>query len=387
MTATYIGKDYQMLYRRFGKTELMTSIFSFGAMRIPDGSDENAVETLKRSVELGINHLETARGYGTSEALLGLAMPELPRDELIITTKIGPTDSADEMRQSIDESLERMKVDHIDVLDIHGINTAANLEKTLSGGSLEGIHKAMNEGLVRHIGFSTHGPLDVILDTIKTGEFETVNLHYYYINQRNLPAIELANSLDMGVYIISPTDKGGQLFKAPAKLRSMCEPLTPIQMNHRFLLSNPGIHTLSLGASTPEEFAEHLAIADKDGPLDAQEQKIKSGLDAEFHTVLGDTFCTTCDKCLPCPELIHIPEMLRLRNLARTFDMTEFGKYRYNLFSRGGDWHPGDQATACTECGDCLPRCPEKLEIPKLLTDTHTLLLGEAEAHMYASNE
>jgi uncharacterized protein len=110
-------------------------------------------------------------------------------------------------------------------------------------------------------------------------------------------------------------------------------------------------------------------------------------MDAEYRAVLGDTYCTMCYECLPCPELIHIPETLRLRNMALTFDMTEFGKYRYNLFSRGGHWHPGDQATACTECGDCLPRCPEKLDIPKLLMETHRLLLGEAESHLYASND
>lgn len=376
-----------MLYRRFGKTGLNISVFSFGAMRIPGGSDENAVATIHKAVELGINHLETARGYGTSEQLLGLAMPDLPREKLVITTKIGPTDSADDMRRQIDESLERMKVDHIDNFDIHGVNTGEILDKVLQKGSIEGARKAMDEGLIGHLGFSTHAPLDVIIRAIETDEFESVNLHYYYFNQRNLPAIELARKYDMGVFIISPTDKGGQLFNAPAKLRRMTKPLTPIQLNHRFLLSNPNIHTLSLGAATPDEFDEHLVVANEGGPLSMNEKMIIASLDAEFREVLGTTYCTMCYDCLPCPEMIHIPEMLRLRNMARTFDMIEFGKYRYNLFSRGGHWHPGDQATACTECGDCLPRCPEHLDIPKLLMDTHNLLLGEAEQHMYARND
>ncbi|OQB37335.1 MAG: hypothetical protein BWY06_02411 [Candidatus Latescibacteria bacterium ADurb.Bin168] len=102
---------------------------------------------------------------------------------------------------------------------------------------------------------------------------------------------------------------------------------------------------------------------------------------------LGTTFCTQCYECLPCPESIHIPETLRLRNLARAYDMKEFGKYRYNLFSRGGHWFPGEQATACTKCGECLPRCPEKLDIPALLMDTHELLLGDPQRHLYARNE
>jgi len=377
-----------MLHRRFGKTELRVSVFTFGAMRIPDGSDENAVRTIRRAVELGINHLETARGYGKSERQLGLAMPDLPREKLIITTKTGPTQTADEMRTQIDESLERMRVSRIDNFDIHGINTREILARTLKkGGCLAAVRKAMAEGVIGHLGFSTHAPLEVILEAINTGEFESVNLHYYYFNQRNAPAVRRARELDMGVFIISPTDKGGQLFKAPEKLRRMTAPLTPTQLNHRFLLANPDVHTLSLGAGAPEEFDEHLAVADMGGPLTQREREAFERIETEFHAVLGDTFCTQCYECLPCPERIHIPEMLRLRNMARALDMVEFGEYRYNLFSRGGHWYPGEQATACTECGECLPRCPEKLNIPQLLFDTHAILLGEAERHLYARNE
>jgi uncharacterized protein len=377
-----------MELRRFGKTELLTSVFTFGAMRIPDGSEDNAVATMKRAVDLGINHLETARGYGTSEGLLGLAMPDLPRDNLIITTKIGPTDTADEMARSIDESLERMKVDRIDNFDLHGINTSAILKNSVrKDGCLSAVRKAMVEGMIGHLGFSTHGPLEVILEAINTEEFESVNLHYFYLNQHNAPAVRRAKELDMGVFIISPTDKGGLLHKAPDKLRQLTAPLTPIQFNSRFLLSDPDVHTLSLGASKPEEFDEHLVVADQGEGLSEQEESIRNGLDEELRRVLGDSYCTQCYECLPCPELIHIPELLRLRNLTWAYDMDEFGKYRYNLFSRGGDWFPGDQATACTKCGDCLPRCPEGLDIPGLMMETHERLLGEAEGHLYARND
>ena len=193
--------------------------------------------------------------------------------------------------------------------------------------------------------------------------------------------------MDMGVFIISPTDKGGQLFNAPSKLRELTKPYTPIQANHRFLLGNPEIHTISLGAASPHEFEEHLAVADNDGPWTEEEAALFARLDEEMRRALGTTFCTQCYECLPCPESIHIPETLRLRNLARAYDMKEFGKYRYNLFSRGGHWFPGEQATACTKCGECLPRCPEKLDIPALLMDTHELLLGDPQRHLYARNE
>lgn len=376
-----------MLYRRFGKTELNMSVFTFGAMRIPDGSEDNAVATIQRAVQVGINHLETARGYGTSEALLGLAMPDLPRDELIITTKIGPTETADEMSRCIEESLERMRVDRIDNFDIHGINTHEILERTLQkGGCLVAVRKAMMEGVIRHLGFSTHGPLDVILASIETGEFESVNLHYFYFNQRNALAVRRARDLDMGVFIISPTDKGGQLFRPPDKLRALIVPLTPIQFNDRFLLADPDVHTVSVGAATPEDVDEHIVVADQGRPLSEDEQQIVTRLEEQLRNALGETYCTQCYECVPCPEDIHIPEMLRLRNMVWAFDMDEFGKYRYNLFNRGGHWFPGNQAMACTDCGDCLARCPEELAIPDLLRQTHYRLVGEPEEHLYARN-
>lgn len=378
-----------MQYRRFGRTNLRISVLTFGAMRIPFGdlspeerkkAEENAFLTMKRALEVGVNHFETARGYGNSEHLIGLCLPHLPirREELVITTKITPTQCADEMRRYIDESCQRMGISYIDNLDIHGINTYELLELSVrKGGCLDGIRQAMKEGIARHVGFSTHAPLEVILDTMRTGEFESVNLHYYYFNQRNYPAIRLAEDLDIGVLIISPTDKGGQLHIAPEKLRQTTAPYTPIEINQRFLLSDPAVSTLTVGAGKPEEWDAHLRMADRVGPLTPGEQEIVQRVGDTMKRELGDTYCSYCFQCLPCPEDIQIPEVLRLRNMAKAFDMVEFGKFRYNLFGNGGHWFPGVQADACTDCGDCLPRCPLKLDIPTLLCETHEMLTGE----------
>src|SRR5262249_34996269 len=156
---------------------------------------------------------------------------------------------------------------------------------------------------------------------INTDEFESVNLHYYYINQRNRPAVELATAKDMGVFIISPTDKGGQLFNPPPQLVEMCAPYTPIEMNQRWLLAQPEVHTLSLGAPTPGEFEAARRMAEHGEPLSAEEQAVVARLDAAV-AELGSTYCNFCHACLPCPEDVHIPEILRLRNLAHAYDMT-----------------------------------------------------------------
>lgn len=186
-----------MQYRRFGRTNLRIPVLTFGAMRIPFGdlspqertrAEENAFLTMKRALEVGVNHFETARGYANSEHLIGMSLPHLPveREELVITTKIAPTPTADEMRRYSEESCQRMGIDYIDNLDLHGINNYELLEMSVcKGGCLDGIRLAIQEGIVRHLGFSTHAPLEVIVDTMRTGEFESVNLHYYYFNQRN----------------------------------------------------------------------------------------------------------------------------------------------------------------------------------------------------------
>ena len=364
-----------MKKRRFGKTELQLPVLTFGAMQVPVPKDEaEAAETTRRAIEAGIDHIETAQGYGTSEERLGRILKDFDRERLTITTKIPPVKTRDEMWRRIEKSLARLQMDRIENLDIHGINTYADLELTLRpGGCMKAVREAIDKGVVGHIGFSGHAPCEVILATLNTGEFESVNLHYYTFFQRNLPAIRRAAELDMGILIISPSDKGGLLYRPPALLEDICRPFTPIELNHRWLLAQPAVTTLTVGCTYAAEWDDHLLVGDRDGPLSAEESEALARW-ADRYRVLGETYCSVCGECLPCPEGINIPETLRLRNLAKAFDMEEYGKYRYKMFENAGDWYPGKRAEACTECGDCLPRCPLDLKIPKLLFETHDLL-------------
>lgn len=375
-----------MYYRRFGKTNLLLSVFSLGTMRCL-ASESDALHTVQQAINRGINHLETARGYGKSEQYLGNILKtdlSLPREQLHITTKLPPTPDADLMRQWINESLDRLQLDYLDCLAIHGINTWEHLTWIESNnGCMQVVQDAVAQGLVRHIGFSTHAPLEVILAAIHTDLFEFVNLHYYYFFQRNAAAIELAHSKDMGIFIISPADKGGRLYTPPPKLEQLCHPFSPLELNYRFLLSDRRITTLSIGPANPDELIAPLSVSNRNEPLTAMENEAFSRLEAQARDALKTDLCSQCYACLPCPETIHIPEALRLRNLAVAYDMTDFSKHRYQMFENAGHWFPGVKGNHCTSCGDCLPRCPEQLDIPALLADTHQRLNGAPRRRLW----
>ncbi|MBF2066886.1 MAG: aldo/keto reductase [Calothrix sp. C42_A2020_038] len=375
-----------MQYRRFGKTNLSLSVFSLGTMRYLS-SLEVARQTILSSVALGINHIETARGYGRSEEYLGGAINSgsLSREKVYITTKIPPTPDAIEMRRCINESLKRLNLDYVDCLGIHGLNTWEHLKWVQAeDGCMRAVHEAVASGKVRHVGFSTHGQLSLIIAAINTDLFEFVNLHYYYFFQRHAPAIQRAFEKDMGIFIISPADKGGKLYTPPQKLKNITYPFTPLELNYRFLLSDSRITTLSVGAATPEELIEPLRIADSVSELTQEELLALQRLALQLDLELGAEKCSQCYACLPCPENINIPEVLRLRNLAVAYDMTDYGQYRYGMFENAGHWFPGMKANKCTECGECLPKCPENLDIPTLLYDTHERLKGKAGRRLWS---
>ena len=384
-----------MEYRRFGRTELQMPVFSCGGMRyqhkwqdlpmseIPDENQLNLEATIRRSLEVGITHIETARFYGSSEVQLGQILPKLNRKDFIFQTKVAPIADPQQFRQTFELCLSRLNLEYVDLLGLHGINDRTTFDYSMRAGGCWDVAKQLQaEGKVRSIGFSTHGPTDIIVEAIETGKFDYVNLHWYYINQTNWAAVAAATRHDMGVFIISPTNKGGLLNQPSPKLVELCQPLSPIVFNNLFCLSHPQIHTLSVGAATPSDFDEHL----KTLPLLSQAAQllppIIDRLERAAAEKLGTDWVKTWKDGLPAhtdtPGEINMHTILWLRNLAIAYDMVEYGKMRYNLLENGGHWFPGAKATNVRELdfSNCLVNSPHAAKIPDLLWDADRLLGG-----------
>jgi len=368
-----------MQYRDFGKLGFKVSILGFGAMRLPmkgdEVDDDLAIPMIHRAFELGVNYIDTAHGYcnGKSEITVGKALKGW-RDKVWVSTKNWKSDQpAGPWREQLEEQLKKLDVDYIDVYHMHGINWEV-FEEHISkpGKALEAAMKARDEGLVKHLAFSFHDTPEALEKIINTGAYESVTLQYNLLDRANEKGIALAKEKGMGVVVMGPV-AGGRLGAPSAEVQSLIPggSKSTAEAALRFVFANQNISCAISGMNTMEMVEENCATADRDTTLSTEEMAaIQSQLEEKKR--LAELYCTGCNYCMPCPNGVNIPGNFHAMNMFKVYGLKGYAQALYARFSDEKEHNM--PASACIECGQCEPKCPQHIPIIEQLKETHEAL-------------
>lgn len=364
-----------MKYRDFGNTGVKVSILGFGAMRLPtvgEGDDmrvdmEKSLPILNKGLDLGINYIDTAWGYlnKTSEQVVGEAISGRDRSRLFISTKNPIDTDAGEYRRRLDLQLKKLKTDYIDFYHIHGLRWAVFQYKAGPKGYMDELRKARDQGLIRHLSFSSHDTPENILNIIDTGEFSSMLVQYNLLHRYNETAMARAVSKGMGVTVMGPVGGGRITFLSRLKPR---EGRSLAELALRFAFSNPSVKVTLSGMNTLEMVEENTKVAGNDGPLSEIEREDISTMLSQVKG-LEDLYCTGCGYCMPCPNGVDIPTNLLLLNYIRVYGSQQNFRDGYTQMYHQKLVPEESAAEFCIECGECLEKCPQNIEISERMKD------------------
>lgn len=327
-----------MNYRELGSTGLKVSAIGFGGIPIQRIDNDEAKNVIIRAEELGMNLIDTARGYTVSEEYIGKAL-EGRRDKWIIATK-SMSRGKEAMTKDIEISLSNLKTEYIDLYQIHNVKTEEEYNKVLSeDGAYNALLQSKKEGKIGHIGITSHS-LDILKVAVESGKFETIMYPYNIVENQGEKLFERAKELNIGVIAMKPM-AGGALTNGTLALK--------------YILQNKNVTCAIPGMGKIEEVEENVLIGSQNIELtDKEKEEIRTISDE-----LGTEFCRRCGYCAPCPQGIDIPSMFLFQGY----------KERYNLVKWAEERYASVKATAkdCVECGTCESKCPYDLPIRKML--------------------
>ncbi|MBT9135782.1 MAG: General stress protein 69 [Firmicutes bacterium] len=335
-----------MEYRLLGRTGLLVSRLGLGGIPIQRATQEVADEMLAVCQDLGINFIDTARGYRDSEEKLGKAL-RARRGSFHLASKSARRDAAG-FREDLERGLQLLQTDHIDLYQLHMVSALDVWDQVQApGGALSALLAARQEGLVRFVGVTSHNN-DVLEIMIKSNLFDTAQFPLNVVESQFLGSLNLARKLHMGTIAMKPL-AGGALQRADLALR--------------YLLPST-VDTIIPGMDTVEQLHSNYAAIEL-GVLTADEAEHLQ----EDAAALGEDFCRRCEYCLPCPVGIRIPTLFILEGYVNRYGLQEWARERY--------WGMPSQADACTECGLCEKRCPYNLGIRRKLKQTKSVFRRE----------
>ena len=324
-----------------GKTGLEVNRFGFGGIPIQRVSESQAVETVFHAVEKGVDFIDTSRAYTTSERRIGLALKQTAR-KIILASK-SPNKTAEGARADLETSLKELQRDYIDLYQCHFVKDEAEYRKVISpGGAFEGLRKAKEEGLIGHIGITSHS-LDVLDLSLDSGLFETIMVCFSFLEPlAREKIIPKAAGKKVGVIAMKPFS-GGVIESA--------------QLALKYVLAQPEVLVIA-GVEHRDLFDENWAIFQKGEKLSDDEiEEIE-----KIQKAYEKAFCRRCDYCQPCPEEIPIQAIMGIRSMVK-----RMGKAILQKGSRHRE--AIDRARGCSGCKECKNRCPYQLAIPDLIQE------------------
>ena len=341
-----------MQYRDLGKTGLRVSAIGLGCVQLGSSETEYAVRVVRRALELGVTYIDAARGYRDAEIKVGRAL-EGHRDKVVLSTKTGAT-IRDTAWREVHESLKRLRTDYLDNCHLHCLGPGRDIERRLGrGGALEALIQAKEQGLIRHIGCTSHHT-ETLIEAIHRFDFEVVLLIMNVVERAPLDRlIPLCQERGIGVTVMKPLATG----------------LLPARLALKWLLNQP-IACAVPGAATVQEVEENAMVGHGDLTLTVAEQMRVQALQEE----LAHVRCRMCEACLPCPENIPISEILGsddVYNHYRTMGPDAFRAFRWSRRAIAQDLPERKRRIqvieGCTRCGICEDRCPYGLPIMEML--------------------
>lgn len=373
-----------MLYRKMPKNGDELSILGFGCMRLPmkeDGSidEERATRQVRYAIDHGVNYVDTAWPYHMeqSEPFLGRALADGYREKVKLATKLPSwlIKSREDMDKYLNAQLEKLKTDHIDYYLIHALvgDLWDYIEKL---GIADFLDKARADGRIINAGFSFHGSGDEFKRIVDAYDWDFCQIQYNFLDEKNqagTEGLEYAASKSLGVIIMEPLRGGYLANPVPPAVQEIWDEASTKRTAAEWALlwvwNHPEVTVVLSGMNEDAHIEENLAVADKSYPdsLTEAELQLVKKVERKYRELMK-AGCTGCRYCMPCPEGVNIPLCFETYNTLYMSGNADETKFMYAA-RLGGVLSGGEAefASLCVQCGKCLEKCPQHLDIPMIL--------------------